>query len=139
MRSWQFATVALLAALAGCAEPSQPPAASAISAEPAPLAPDAGRGRKVAEQQCLRCHAIKLTDASAVADAPPLRDLFKRYPTENLRGAFVQGVEVAHGRMPQFRLSQQDVDDLLAYLRSIDPCVQPSTDEAAMARCFAPL
>lgn len=134
-----IAAFATLALVAGCTEPSAPYVASAVSSEASPVPPEAKLGRKVAEQQCSRCHAINLTDASAVADAPPLRDLYKRYAIEDLRGAFVRGIEVAHPRMPVFRLSQRDVDDLLAYLRSIDPCAQPSIDEAAMKRCFEPL
>jgi mono/diheme cytochrome c family protein len=104
-----------------------------------PLRPEAKLGRNVAEQRCSQCHAIGLADASPVAKAPPLRDLYKRYPIEDLRGAFIRGIEVAHPRMPVFRLPPQDIDNLLAYLRSIDPCSQPSTNQEAMARCFEPL
>lgn len=101
--------------------------------------PDARIGLQVAEQRCSRCHAIGLTGPSPAADAPPLRDLYKRYPINDLRRAFAEGIEVAHPRMPVFQLSRREVDHLLAYLRSIDPCAQPSTDREAMARCFAPL
>lgn len=131
--------MATFALAAGCAEHSAPSTASALQSEAAPIPPEAKLGRIVAEQQCSRCHAIDLTGASAIAEAPPLRDLYKRYAIEDLRRAFVRGIEVAHARMPAFRLSPRDVDNLLAYLRSIDPCAQPSTDEEAMARCFEPL
>lgn len=134
-----IAAAATFALVSSCAGPSAPFVASTMSSEVSPVPPEAKLGRKVAVQQCSQCHAIDLTDACAVADAPPLRDLYKRYPIEDLRGAFVRGIEVAHPRMPVFRLSQRDVDNLLAYLRSIDPCAQPSTNETAMARCFEPL
>lgn len=134
-----IAASATFALAAGCAEPPLSYAASASSAQATRILPEAKLGRKVAEQQCSQCHAIDLTGASAIAEAPPLRDLYKRYAIEDLRGAFVRGIEVAHARMPAFRLSPRDVDNLLSYLRSIDPCAQPSTDEEAMARCFEPL
>lgn len=100
---------------------------------------DASLGRQVAELRCAQCHAIGLEDASATEGAPPLRDLYRRYAIDDLRDAFLHGLEVAHPRMPVFRLSEREVDRLVAYLRSIDPCAQPSTDSAAMARCFDPL
>ena len=134
-----IAASATIALLSGCAEPLSPYVVNAVPLAAGPVTPEAKRGRTVAEQQCSQCHAIDFTDASAVADAPPLRDLYKRYAIEDLRGAFVRGIEVAHPRMPVFRLSQRDVDDLLAYLKSIDPCAQPSTNKEAMARCFEPL
>lgn len=134
-----FAVACTFALVSGCVESSEKVVATAISPEALPLPPDEKRGKKVAEQQCSRCHAIDLNDVSANADAPPLRDLYKRYALEDLRRAFVRGIEVAHPQMPVIQLPDQAVDDLLVYLRSIDPCVQLSSDEVAMARCFEPL
>jgi len=139
LSAFLIAAPATLALLWSCSEPSAPDLPNAIPFAASPVTPEARRGKTVAEQQCSQCHAIDLADASAVADAPPLRDLYKRYAIEDLRGAFVRGIEVAHPRMPVFRLSQRDVDNLLGYLRSIDPCAQPSTNEDAMAKCFEPL
>jgi mono/diheme cytochrome c family protein len=96
-------------------------------------------GREIAEQRCSSCHAIGLTDASARAGAPPLRDLYKRYALEDVRRAFSEGVHVGHPDMPTFHLEPGEVDRLVAYLRHLDPCAQPSSDEAAVSRCFAPL
>jgi hypothetical protein len=41
--------------------------------------------------------------------------------------------------MPTFRMRADEVEAVLAYLKSVDPCVQPSSDQTAMNRCFAPL
>lgn len=96
-------------------------------------------GRQIAERRCSSCHAIALTDASPRPDAPPLPDLYKRYALDDLRRAFLEGLHVGHPDMPTFLLDRGEVDRLVAYLRHIDPCAQPSSDEGAMARCFAPL
>lgn len=96
-------------------------------------------GRGVAERQCSGCHAVALTGASPRPDAPALRDLYKRYALEDLRHAFLAGVHVGHPDMPTFRLKHQEVDRLLIYLRSLDPCAQDASDTAALERCFQPL
>lgn len=96
-------------------------------------------GRQLAEQRCSSCHAIGVADTSPRKGAPPLRNLYGRYPTEGVRTSFLNGIHVGHADMPTFHLSRSEVEALLSYLASIDPCAQPSTDRAAMARCFAPL
>ena len=95
-------------------------------------------GRDLAQRRCASCHAIDLVGSSPRAKAPAFRDLYKRYPVEGLRRAFTEGLEVAHP-MPRFRLDPADIDALLDYLKCLNPCARPSSDRAAMARCFAPL
>lgn len=97
------------------------------------------RGRALAERQCARCHAIDDTGASPVALAPPFRTLYRRYPVDALRPAFLRGLEVGHRDMPRFVLSSEEVADIIAFLDDLDPCSKPSSDAAAMARCFAPV
>jgi cytochrome c len=41
--------------------------------------------------------------------------------------------------MPKFRLRQTQIDELLVYLKSLNPCARPSSDTEAMNRCFEPL
>lgn len=116
----------LAGVLSGCAM---------AAAEPSPPA----QGRALADRLCSQCHAVELVDASQHPEAPPLRDLFKRYAVEDLRRAFANGVHVGHSDMPTFRLGEGDVDRLLIYLQTLNPCAQPASDRAAMERCFAPL
>ncbi|MET0375001.1 MAG: cytochrome c [Rhizorhabdus sp.] len=120
-----FALGTGIVALAACTTPA---------AAPSPLA----AGYELAQARCARCHAIELTGASPRPQAPAFRDLYKRYPVEGLRTAFTEGIRVAHP-MPQFRLAAADIERLLAYLKSLNPCARPSSDRAAMERCFAPL
>ena len=52
--------------------------------------------------------------------APPLRDLKLRYPIEDLAEALAEGMTTAHPQMPVFTFSPEEIDDLLAYLDSLE-------------------
>lgn len=113
-------------ALAGCA------------GRPAAMAP-LPSGEQLAEQKCAGCHAIGETGASPNPRAPAFRDVYRRYPPDGLRDAFAHGMEVGHRDMPRFVLRPAEIDALVDYLGSLNPCTRPSSDKAAMARCFAPM
>ena len=105
-------------------------------------ASDAGevsQGRELAERRCASCHAIGETNASPNVLAPPFRNLYRQYPVDALRPAFLKGLEVGHRDMPRFVLTPQEVTDIIAFLHELNPCRKPSSDDAAMARCFAPM
>lgn len=74
------------------------------------------RGLAFVETNCALCHAVGRTGVSPIRAAPPLRELHKRYPVENLAKAIVNG----HPDMPEFRLNPAQIDDLLAYLGSLE-------------------
>nr|QQZ51499.1 c-type cytochrome [Phenylobacterium glaciei] len=44
----------------------------------------ADRGRDLVLKHCNRCHSLAATGPSSEPTAPPFRDLYKRYPVENL-------------------------------------------------------
>ncbi|MEO9341060.1 cytochrome c [Mesorhizobium sp. SB112] len=77
------------------------------------------KGKQIAEQNCVVCHAISTDDASRHAEAPPLRELSARYPLDALEEAFTEGIYAGHPDMPQFEASAEQVNALLAYLASI--------------------
>jgi mono/diheme cytochrome c family protein len=81
------------------------------------------RGEIFAQRNCATCHAIGRAGASAYDPAPPFRDLHKRYPVEMLEEALAEGIVVGHtGRrqMPEFRLMPDEIEDLIAYLKSLE-------------------
>ncbi|MCS6890755.1 MAG: cytochrome c [Rhodovarius sp.] len=80
----------------------------------------AAAGRAFAERHCARCHAIGRTGASPQPAAPPLRELHRRYPVEQLAEAFAEGVVTGHAGMPEFQLEVAQINDLLAFLRSLE-------------------
>ena len=84
----------------------------------------AERGEIFVQKNCARCHAIGLTGSSPYSPAPPFRTLHERYDVGDLAEAFAEGIVVAHQggpQMPQFMLQPDQITDLIAYLRSIQP------------------
>jgi mono/diheme cytochrome c family protein len=89
------------------------------------LVQDAGasarRGEAIAKKHCATCHAIGRTGQSAHPKAPPLRTLAAKYPLETLEEAFAEGIMVSHDapEMPAFEMEPRQIDDLIAYLKSL--------------------
>jgi mono/diheme cytochrome c family protein len=79
----------------------------------------AQRGQTFAQTNCSQCHAIGRFGESPIPEAPPLRTLHTRYPIEDLAEAFAEGITTGHPSMPQFELDPAQINDLLAYLESI--------------------
>jgi mono/diheme cytochrome c family protein len=77
------------------------------------------RGRAFAEANCAACHAITRTDPSRLPAAAPFRTLHQRYPVEQLAEALAEGITTGHDAMPEFQLTPAQIDDLLAYLRTL--------------------
>jgi mono/diheme cytochrome c family protein len=92
----------------------------AAGAAPAQDQADLAAGQKLAELHCSRCHAVGNDGGSLMEGAPPLRDLKLRYPIEDLAEALAEGIMTAHPQMPVFTFSAEEVDDLLAYLDSLE-------------------
>lgn len=78
-------------------------------------------GRKLAAEHCARCHAISGAGPSPLAAAPPFSRLHKTQPPEELTTVFEGGRLTQHDavEMPQFALTPEQLDDLLAYIRSL--------------------
>lgn len=94
--------------LAGCV-PAAPPPADLIE-----------RGRTFAEANCGSCHAIGRMGTSPLAAAPAFRDLHKRYPIDYIAEALAEGIVTGHAAMPEFELEPSQIDDLLAYLKTLE-------------------
>jgi len=77
------------------------------------------RGFTFAQTNCSQCHAIGRFGESPIPEAPPFRTLHTRYPIEDLAEAFAEGITTGHPSMPQFQLDPAQINDLLAYLQSV--------------------
>ena len=86
----------------------------------AQTSPDAQQGLALVQTHCSECHAIGISGTSPLPLAPPFRDLHKRYPVEHLEEAFAEGIMTGHSEMPQFRFEPDQIDDLIAYLQSLE-------------------
>lgn len=76
-------------------------------------------GKRIAEANCQKCHAILADDESRHPEAPPLRELSESYPIDALEEAFAEGIYAGHPDMPQFEASPEQIGALLAYINSI--------------------
>ena len=133
MKTFNVATLAtgvLLACLVGActlagAQPQRPPTGMS-------------GGQRIAERNCGGCHAVAAGD-SKLADAPPFRTLHDRYPPGGLDVILQEGMlrpsrmpeegsPPSHPRMPMADLDDDEVAQLKAYLRNLDPrplAIQP--------------
>lgn len=78
------------------------------------------RGKSFALNNCARCHSIDRITESPLKIAPPFRILHKRYPIETLQEALAEGIVTGHPTMPQFRLDPDQINDLLAFLKTLE-------------------
>jgi len=76
-------------------------------------------GKTLLEKNCGRCHAIEATGESPLKDAPPLREIYLRYPIEMLQFDLAEGMGSRHPEMPQIQFSAEEVSAILNYLGSI--------------------
>ena len=77
-------------------------------------------GRVVLEKKdCSRCHSIEATGESPLKGAPPLREIYLKYPIEQLEYGFAEGMGSKHREMPQIQFSTEEVSAVLNYLGSI--------------------
>ncbi|MET0876513.1 MAG: cytochrome c [Tardiphaga sp.] len=89
--------------------------APAMAASPAEQ-----RGMAFALNNCARCHSIDRVTASPLNIAPPFRTLHKRYRIEMLAEALAEGITTGHPTMPEYQLDPDQINDLLAYLKTLE-------------------
>jgi mono/diheme cytochrome c family protein len=77
-------------------------------------------GQKLAQEWCAKCHAIGLYGDSPLRIAPPFRELHKRYNVEDLAESFAEGILVGHPTMPEFRFDPDQIQNLIAYLKTLE-------------------
>lgn len=90
---------------------------------PALAAGDIKRGRILVEMNCATCHAIGRSGRSPYAPAPPFRTLHEKYDVSGLAEALAEGIVVGHTgprQMPRFVLEPDQIDDVIAYLKSLE-------------------
>jgi len=80
---------------------------------------DIDRGKAILQKKCARCHALRMTDQSHHPEAPPFRDVVKRYPVEYLAEALAEGIVSGHPDMPEFVFEPDEINAILAYLDSL--------------------
>jgi cytochrome c len=87
----------------------------------AQLSPAAQRGLTFVRVNCAQCHSIDKASDSPLTIAPPFRTLHLKFPIESLRRPLAEGIIASHPAMPQFRLDADQISDVLAYLKTLEP------------------
>jgi mono/diheme cytochrome c family protein len=80
---------------------------------------DVAAGRAMAERLCARCHAIAGPGPSPLAQAPLFSGFERKWPVEYLAEAMAEGLVIGHGPMPEFIFTPEEIDDMIAYLHSV--------------------
>jgi cytochrome c len=78
-------------------------------------------GRRFAEKNCARCHAVGKTGISTHPKAPPFRSIAAKGHIDDLQEALAEGIAVGHPDMPEFEVEPERIASLLAYLKTLAP------------------
>ena len=94
---------------------------AAFTAQSALAQPDISltAGHRLAATHCGRCHAVDQGDQSPNPRAPHFRDLGAKFPMDGLRQALLDHMIIGHPEMPVQDFTPTEVNDLIAYLRSL--------------------
>jgi mono/diheme cytochrome c family protein len=76
-------------------------------------------GKRLVVEYCSACHATGADDQSRHPEAPPMRTLGRNYPVEDLAEALAEGIMSGHPDMPVLTFEADEVDQVIAYLQSI--------------------
>ncbi len=87
---------------------------------------NAANGRAIVEAKCGACHSQDADLPSPHKDAPPFPLINQRVVIENLAEALAEGIGVGHRDMPEFVFEPGEIDDILAYLESIQILPAPN-------------
>ncbi len=79
---------------------------------------DVAHGKVIAKRWCASCHVVASDQASAQSDAPSFADVARRRID---RKQLAQFLADPHPRMPNMNLSRKEIDDIVSYIRSLDP------------------
>ena len=88
-----------------------------IACAPA-LAADVENGLKLSKQWCAACHVVTSDQKSGSVDVPTFADVARRKTEKKPLAAFLAE---PHGKMPNMSLSRSEIDDIVAYIRSLGP------------------
>ena len=100
--------------------------AASLAASAFAITPEPGnveRGHDFARLHCATCHAVEKKGGSPYGPAPAFRTLHEKYDVEGLAEALAEGIVVGHDgprQMPEFVLQPDEIDDLIAYLKSLE-------------------
>lgn len=90
------------------------------------LAADAKHGAVVAKRWCAACHVVSGDQKSGSADVPPFAEIARRRTDPKALAAFLAD---PHPKMPDMHLTRREIEDIVAYIRSLNPANPPPTPD----------
>lgn len=87
---------------------------------------DARQGATIARRWCAACHVVDPDQLSAFADAPSFSDIALRRTDRRQLANFLAN---PHPPMPDMHLSRKEIDDIVTYIRSLDPRPAPPGEQ----------
>lgn len=78
---------------------------------------DADKGGLLVTEWCVSCHYVGAEERAVAADQAPPFAMVARYTDERLEAFLTR----PHPPMPNFDLARQQIDDIIAYLRTLTP------------------
>lgn len=99
-----------------------------LGAEPAVASETEKRireGEDLATRQCGGCHGVAAKGFSPNKDAPEFRNIYRRHALFQLRQPITRAVQASHAQMPQFQLSAEEMNSIVAYINSLS---EPSAE-----------
>ncbi len=75
-------------------------------------------GQELVERNCSGCHAVGAKGRSPNGRAPEFRNLRLFYPLVALRKPITRGIAAPHDQMPQYTISDEQIDEIVAYINS---------------------
>jgi cytochrome c len=80
------------------------------------LSPTEAEGRAILQKNCGRCHSVDSSGESPLPNAPPFRNIYKKFAVEELKMRLSEGV-VSHFRgMPQIDFTNEEITRIVDYL-----------------------
>ena len=89
------------------------------------FAAESAKGGRIAERWCSSCHAIAPGQPSANADAPSFAAISTARKVPDIT-AFLSRT---HPNMPDMALSREEISDLIAFMQSLAPPLDPLKPE----------
>jgi len=81
-----------------------------------PMSDAAKQGQAIIRNACGICHATEVDDTSPDPEAPPFREVARRYPPEDLSESLAEGIDTGHPEMPEFIFEPDAIGTIIAYL-----------------------
>ena len=104
------------------------------AAQPQPLSPAAERGLQFVTRSCAGCHSVSYSGHSANAVAPPFASVRMRHTAIGLERSLAQIARDGHGEMPPIYMTAAEMQDVVAYIESLEPIAQGPMDGVSMVK-----